>query len=301
MSFDQAVAYCGRPSNDQRLQKYLPAIRRLVSVWGKGGHAIYPIAQDTPRLRAEKIERICFRGDGRTPNEIFQSGFEKQHVNEALSYQNFVVPKDANPNLRLAGGMARGGDISRVTAVCVSADMDLAALFPAPTADNVDEAQWLYVVMLRTGYNTHGRQVLDALKGFRQLATHELGGHIAAQAHDDRVDAIAMLLYGREMAADAIAAADVLMAIKIKRRWNVEQVSPNPVPGLPPRRKPDFWHGGTYRIKDYMLHESAIDALSGPWEAAFADFLDKINSGIINKTRFVMPTPADGYQLSTRM
>jgi hypothetical protein len=155
--------------------------------------------------------------------------------------------------------------------------------------------------MLRMGYNTHGRQILDALRGFKQLATHELGGQIAAQAHADRVDAIAMLLYGREMAADAIAASDVLMAIKIKRRWTAEQVSPNPIPGQPPRRKPDFWQGGTYRIKDYMLHESAIDALPGAWAAAFADFVDKIDAGIIQKTRFVMPTPADGYHPSTRV
>jgi len=298
MTFNEAVSYCGS-AHDQRLEKYLPAIRRLVSVWGKGGHAVYPVAQDTPRMRAEKIMRMCFRGDSRAPDNIFHSGFQKQNVNDTVRYQNYVVPHEVTPNQRLATGMSRGGDVSRVTAVCVSADMDLAALFPAPTADNVDEAQWLYVVMLRTGYNTHGRQILDALRGFKQLATHELGGHIQAQAHADRVDAIAMLLYGREMAADAIPSSDVLMAIKIKRRWNAEQVSPNPIPGQPPRRKPDFWQGGTYRIKDYLLHEDAIDALRGPWAAAFTDFVDKIDAGIIQKTRFVMPTPADGYRPST--
>jgi hypothetical protein len=177
--------------------------------------------------------------------------------------------------------------------------MNVSALFPAPTADNFSESTWLYLVMLRRGYNTSGRQVLDALKGFRQLATHELGA-VAAQAHDERVDALAMLLYGREMAADAIPASDVLMAMKIKRHWNHVVQVPSPVPGAPPRNKADFWQGGRYVIEDFRMNHAAIEKLAPDEEIAVLRFMVSVNEYKDEQTRLILPTPDSGYVPSTR-
>ena len=248
----QALRFCSNPANPKS-QKYIPAIERLVQVWGHG-HKAYPLGQ---RLQKVDIKRICFRGDGRPPSVIFANGFSKREADAEATYIGNKVGKfaDNNPTIANIDGVTKTGDIESKTAVCVSPNFNAAALFPLPDDrwdDNITfENSYIYVLYLDSGYNTNLRQAIDFLDGLTQLRTIEASetafttNAAKLEAHRNRVRAIGQVLYGQEMAADSVKQQHIFAAIEVQRTWNsVKRV----VNGSGQRKLvTDFKEGGNFR------------------------------------------------------
>jgi hypothetical protein len=258
----QALKFCTNPSNPKS-QKYLPAIERLVQVWGMG-HKAYPLGK---RLQKVDIKRICFRGDDRPPQEIFAGGFSKRRDGAEAEYvgNKVVQLADTDPTIGNILGLTKTGDIDSPTAVCVSPNFNAAALFPLPKDrwdnDITFKNSYIYLVYLKSGYNTNLRQAMDFLEGITQLRELESNETAFAtnaakiEAHRNRVKAIGQVLYGQEMAADAIDKSHIFAAIEVQRTWkSVKKV----VNGSGQRRLvTDFKEGGNFRVIDVKRNPAA--------------------------------------------
>jgi len=265
-----ALRYCNNP-NAPKANKYKPAIKRLVQVWGKG-HKAYPLGE---RLQKVDIKRICFRGDGRPPEMIFGSGFTKRNEETKVSYVGDKVtklPGDNNATISNIANFTKTGDIDSPTGVCVSPNFNAAALFPLPNQkidleyyDLVRELKpisYIYVLYLESGYNTNLRQAMDFLEGISQLQQLELTENAfdtnakKITAHKNRVRAIGQVLYGQEMAADAINKKHIFAAIKIQRTWKSITKKANPLNNTS-KVVIDFKEGGHFRVIDVIKNQNA--------------------------------------------
>jgi hypothetical protein len=123
---------------------------------------------------------IAFRADSRDPSEIFMHGFS---------------PKDPQDDGEMIFRRARG-DMDQSTAVCMTADPQVAVMFPRDRcADRGVHIQamnstYLYAVAVDDGF---------------QLAPHLPNNHL--------------LLYAREIAVPAVHRSQVILAAKVKRYW----------------------------------------------------------------------------------
>ena len=203
ISYASALTFC--KSNDSRLIKYEPALKRLISVWGQGGHLPYPTV-----FKEQKINRVCFRGDDHHPDEIFIIGLvARDGVNSVPEYKGGTFIDNSGTTIK------RAGDIRSKTAVCVSTNNEVTGLFPLPKADGPNacaEASairpWMYVVYFEKGWNTSETQAVDAIAGWEDPASP------AREA-----PGIGFTLYGQEMVAPVIPTKHIIAAIQIERRF----------------------------------------------------------------------------------
>ena len=176
MTYPQAAQRCARFGGG-RVDKYRPAIERLVGVWGDPWRP-YPQAPRGNRLAEVDIRRICFRGDLRPPDEIFPQGFTRRDLDStAATYRGGEVKESPGQTSAIDRiiGLKKAGDLLPSSAVCVTPDMHVAALFPLPMITVLNNFKptevdtWVYMVHVATGSHTHGRQVLDAIAGLDAL------------------------------------------------------------------------------------------------------------------------------------
>ncbi|MDJ0805445.1 MAG: hypothetical protein QNJ78_01295 [Gammaproteobacteria bacterium] len=143
--------------------------------------------------------KICFRGDTRTPfapDNMFANGFSRRMVGAGpIQYRRL--------------GANRAGDIEPSSAVCVSARLGGAAMFPLrfDANDPATSDTYIYVVGLDANAltNTHGMQVQDGLAGVS-------AGNTAGNA--------LWPLFAHELAIPSIPANRIVAAVKCTRTWN---------------------------------------------------------------------------------
>ncbi|MEM9351233.1 MAG: hypothetical protein AAGA47_13325 [Pseudomonadota bacterium] len=324
------------------LEKYKPAIARLCGVWGKstqypnGKKTVHPYPSfnhgSTPK--SVTLNRLVFRGDDRPPKSIFATGFKKRpkHANSKPLYENYktigVQPVDANKSedvtyyleKKIMHGMSKSGDVDSDTTVCITSDMFVSALFPLPTKESRLDFSYLYLCFARKGYDTNGRQVLDALRGAQQLARLEatenwsydplrvkhaikMGvapGQLGKELHEKRTLEIFRFVYGKELATDGIPTGDIFGAIKIERTWNsvvyknrLDKVTKKAVPYA---QKADAFAGGTFRITE--MHQNPnldLTKLDGATALAAMRFAAGIQQDMKQGKIFKIPKPSDGY------
>jgi hypothetical protein len=297
-----------RKSDARRIAKYEDAIGRLFEVWGSPW-AAYPSASLTfrgqPAQAPEKvgINRICFRGDDRDPATVFTTGFESRADGpgggpSAMLYKGNLAkltPAEAS-GVDDTGleKVTRAGDIVSETAVCVSTDMDAAALFPLPAVD-VDKGAYspkgfngghVYMVWVETGVQTSHRQALDALAGLAALTeTARRKGEAVAP---DRVAHLMFTLYGRELAARTIPPHHVIAAMRIERLWKsmgTKTMSDGRTAGWA-----DWTKGGSYVVKNVQFNDAVSDEVRARIPlSVMREFLK------LDGTTRKLPVPADGY------
>ena len=302
LSLDEAVAKCGN-ANDKRIAKYRPAIERLVSVWGVTPPRPYPRLTPGHSLQTIDINRICFRGDSRPPAQVFAEGFSRRNADGGVEYRGGEIGKvsSRDPYRHPLKGTLKAGDITPATAVCVTPDMHVAALFPLPEPDMYGKETWIYMLLLTSGVNTNSRQVLDALYGLAQLEEFEkkeswdpakAGGTSALEAHGIRVSEIVQNLYGRELATESVAGPSIWYAFKISRTWNEAKtwVSPDGVP----RGKGNYHKGGSYSVVE--IHPNPNKQFpNDEYRTAVGRFVSALSR---NAGPFTMPTHDSGFHAS---
>ena len=141
----------------------------------------------TDILQAQNIGRICFRGDTRPPDEIFQSGFSPRR-------STGVVFRDSK------------ADIDPESAACVTPRFLMAAFFPGyegngPNNQAQARETYVYALYLTTGYNTHQIQA--------QRAASDQG----------QPNNAAFNLYAHELSTDAVPASCIIGTVKCVRHW----------------------------------------------------------------------------------
>jgi hypothetical protein len=286
---NSAFQHCWDPNHND-LRKYRPAVERLIEVWGKGSFTPYPGSS----LKHIEIGRMCFRGDGRKPEIIFGDGFKKRDLGSKVKYRNFKFDHSS-----LTSSISSAGDVKPETAVCISPDMNAAALFPLPVDQSVVFATtWIYLVYVKSGYHTHGRMVLDALTGLRSIQHREYRFRKQASV------GINGLLYGQEMATDAIPATSVWGALEIWRVWNERDLKTDQngkfdkKTGSLPRYLggANFTAGGVYTIRKWIPNENAH--FSTGYRQAVRHFVDSMQNDIGTGTQFPLPRPNSGYKPS---
>ena len=320
MTFDEAYRMGGGRVPSGRV-KYRPAIRRLVSVWGHGPGRPYPrSAPASTALHQVDVKAICFRGDFRGPDEVFASGFSPWGQQGVAVYRGGrveEVPGQANPVLDPLTGMKKAGDLDPSSAVCVTPDMHVAALFPLPvqssTRNSFDpcaEDTWVYMVFVESGYNTYARQVLDALDGLSELVEFQRAEGAVVDPHtgqpvpraalnDARVANILQNLYGREMATDRIDPTRIWYGMRISRSWNVTKtIRTGTEDGVRVGQEGDYKAGGTYRIVELRENFQAIYPPSPAWGYAADACAQLLTEKVERGTTFPLPTSASGYQPS---
>jgi hypothetical protein len=122
----------------------------------------------------------------------------------------------------------RTPDIDSPSAVCITPRFSMAVLFPPKaSASDQKEYTWVYAVFVRELYNTHAQQVCDGLKAIEgellardktaQSGLSPYGGAALRQAY---VENVALWpLYAQELATKKIEPADIICAIRVRRRW----------------------------------------------------------------------------------
>jgi len=300
-----ALNFCKNP-NDPKLNKYKPAIGRIVEVWGQG-HKAYPLGA---RVQKVDIKRICFRGDSRRPEVIFRSGFSKrkEHKNAEATYRNFETVSQQKEDFVQypMDGMKKAGDLIPSSAVCVTPSLKAAALFPLPDEPkNIGEPIFVYMVYLERGYNTNLRQGLDFLTGISEIQTIEDTGltskrtynkittkneitqttYAIDEAREARVKMVGQALYGLEMAADAISAKHVFAALEIERTWKTVNEQTKNV---------DYKDGGQFNVVSIIRNQRA--SCPDGFEGVVDDFLTKANT-----MGGQMAVTADGFQPSLKL
>jgi hypothetical protein len=284
-----ALSHCSDP-NHQDLEKYTPAIERLTKVWGKNTFAAYPGSG----LKHVDIGRMCFRGDGRKPETMFVEGFKKRNLGTKVQYRHFQFE-----HASLNSPIPQAGDVTPETAVCVTPDMNAAALFPLPVDSQVVfSTTWIYLVYVKSGYHTHGRMVLDALTGLNEIQNREY------KFRKKAAELVNGLLYGQEMATDDIPGSSVWGALEIWRIWN-ERTLTTDLTGKFNRvlksfpmlsSGADFTAGGVYTIRKWTVNENAI--YPPGYREAVRSFVQRIQIDVDNATKLPLPTPISGYKPS---
>lgn len=311
MTATQALQHCSK-TTDNRLEKYAPAVGRLVSVWGKGGIVPYPMIRVGSSLSPVAMNRLCFRGDDRSPELIFAAGFTKRRKGAKPVYRDFTMKNNSltgakDPIRDPITGMARAGDLDPDTAVCVTPEIDVAALFPLPTSkERMMSQSYVYMVFVESGYNTNARQVLDALEGLSRLVDFEksevIGETPKETLHQVRIMDIQQNLYGRELATDILPAKSVCGAFRITRTWAKIKMTQEWVVDkfIKVPAGADYKDGGTYTILEWVPNPGAVYPAPS-YETAARTFAEKMTEDIKGSKTFRLPTTTDGYSRSTGM
>ena len=202
--------------------------------------------------------RICFRGDNRTPfapDNMFANGFSRRLVGGGPVQYRRLTPNAA-------------GDIEPASAVCVSARLSGAAMFPLKFsgADPAISDTYIYVVGIDTNAltNTHGMQVNDGLAGVG-------AGNTAANA--------LWPLFAHELAVPIIPHNRIIAAVRCTRTWN----------------GPDWTTGANYQLDSQIMINYGCN-ISADYLNAAADFL---RDEVANHRNEATPAMGRGYHRST--
>jgi len=205
--------------------------------------------------------RICFRGDSRKPNEIFTKGFSSRKKG----------PIKYRENVDRAGDVAGAGDIHPDTAVCVSARISGASMFPLKFAKgSCPEKTFIYLVGIDTGdvTNTHKIQVLDGLEG--------IDNNSSSNTASVALDAL-WPVFAHELAVKDIPANRIIAAVECARKWNGSE-----------------WDdGGTYEL--LTVHENPACSIGDEYIDAALEFL-KVE--LKNHKKSDMPDMSKGFAVS---
>ncbi|WP_263383872.1 hypothetical protein [Granulicella arctica] len=197
--------------------------------------------------------RICFRGDTRSPKQMFRSGFFQQAprggffsrlhvpiVMNALRHNSIPIKAEHKPFYLAAGVKVRpdartpeamfpaARDIEPMSAVCVTPRFGMAALFPIKTTESPDSMihTWIYALYVRNVFNTHAQQTLDGLEAIereiqaRRAILEAPGVAPNVASLNPHVDRALNLLYAQELATESVKSHDVICAIRCERQWN---------------------------------------------------------------------------------
>ncbi|MBS0640617.1 MAG: hypothetical protein U1E70_10980 [Acetobacteraceae bacterium] len=163
----------------------------------------------------QKVNRVCFRGDNRSPTESFATNIWKA---DSILTKGFDNPTNI-PTYRAQPGMV--GDIAH-GGVCVTTRFSVAPLFPL--GSNVVRT-FIYAVWVESAWNTHARQVYDAQKilqdatGGNALLRFLTLGKFGNKNPVPQTQAKDLLwaLFGDEIVAEAIPAHHVIGAVACDR------------------------------------------------------------------------------------
>jgi hypothetical protein len=202
--------------------------------------------------------KICFRGDTRTPqapDAMFATGFLRRQPGLGP-----IVYRTPTANA--------AGDIDPPTAVCVSARLVGAVMFPLrfTVADPAVSDTWIYMVSVDSAdiFNTHKEQVLSGLQGVG-------AGNSANRA--------LWPLFAHELCALRIPAGNIIGAVRCTRTW----LGPAWTAGANYQlHAPIIWNGGCNVAAE--LHSAAVNFLQ-----------DEVD----NHANGTTPTMASGYHAST--
>lgn len=194
---------------------------------GSGTKALTAVPMDLLRANGATF----FRSDDRPTEEIFHDGFAPRD-GQGIVYR--LMKQDIHPH----------------TAVCVTASLEAASLFPIkvdrtrgtfdPSQKEAPEETRVYVVAPKALFDTH-----DIQARFAARAVRDQGIEQQTMAKDN--------LFGLERAAPGIAPEDVIGAFTIKRTWAGQ----------------DYLAGGTYEVTGYtpnplaLAHAGKHDTLRG--------------------------------------
>lgn len=196
--------------------------------------------------------RICFRGDDRNPQNIFLPGFRKRGQGSVLYRRGNNV----------------AGDIEPSSAVCVSARISAAAMFPLKFDYKQPKVSdtYIYVVGIDTNRltNTHQLQVRDGMSGL---------------SHNSAQDAL-WPLYAHELALPVILGNQIIAAVKCTRTWHG-----------------DNWASGAiYELHRQIIMNPGCNVPQTYFDAA----IDFLQNEVANHRRGTTPKTASGYHQSTR-
>jgi hypothetical protein len=150
--------------------------------------------------------KICFRGDDRHPTlgaTIFAHGFQKRNIGDSIQTK---IDDEAGLNL----------DIDSPTAVCVSARLSAAVIFPFYNPDlparNIGP-NWLYIMAIDTKdiFNTHKMQVDQMLK----MQDNDSDKAIL----NDRPNDVMVWLCAQELAVDEVPHGNIIAAVSFIRSF----------------------------------------------------------------------------------
>lgn len=298
---------------------YTDAIYRLVNVWGR---EVKMYRFDGNKVDMKKyvrpvtMNRLVFRGDSRLPSDLFKDGFEKRHLNESVTYRGgsvqFMDLRNVSEERKLVhqallGKMhlsPKAGDLVPTSGVCVSPDLFVSAIFPLPNKPEKMDTTWIYLCKVERGYDTNGRQVMDMLRGVKRLIDArksddlnskgfkllEQLGYNEAKVEDHRASRIMGMVYGRELATDAIPAKKILGAVRIKRKWK------DLVFTKKRGKHADFMGGGSFTVEEILINKGSEIASSMPEARAIGGFFAKMTEAQKARTSFTIPTPDQGYK-----
>ncbi|MBI4904293.1 MAG: hypothetical protein HY820_11690 [Acidobacteria bacterium] len=309
LTYSGAVGHC-KQQGDARIAKYRPAIERMVSVWGHGGIRPYPAIRTGASLKHGGIKRLCFRGDDRPPDLIFAGGFTKRVADAKPKYRGYQMANTAfstaaDPVRDPIQGFSRAGDLDPDSAVCITPDFRVAALFPLPTTpERLQQSCFIYLVYVESGYNTNARQVLDALEGLSKLTqfegTEAPGAIPKAQLHQVRIQDIQQNLYGRELATDSIPPSSICGAFRVTRTWATVKHARQWLEGAEIRvpTGADYKDGGSFRVVQWIPNPKAAYP-SEAYKTAVEELAKEMAGPMANGDGFRLPVHTDGYAAST--
>lgn len=185
--------------------------------------------------------------------EIFIDGFDKRSPK-----------KYKQPKLRLVAGKENAPDVVPDSAVCFTRDFQSAPLFPV---GDLQTDSWVYVLEVDATkiFNTQGKQwdyVKDDLHGLsKKQATTKLWP-----------------MFGQERALNRVAAQQIVGAVKVKRKFNSN----------------DVFNGGRFKCLKYISNPH----FSGTKQVAKLA-TDMIGAFVSSGEYLPMPTCASGIVKST--
>jgi len=186
---------------------------------------------------------------------MFVAGFQKRSPASA------ITTRGMGPN--------RAGDVEPTSAVCISARISGAALFPlflqqpAPIGPN-----YLYMMAIDTGriFNTHALQVQTS------LASPKLAAKPAA---------VMWPLFAQELAVDSVAPGEIIAAVSFTRAFFGAS----------------WQNGGTYTLGSTILLNPGCTVPDDVRKAALAFLNGEISNHRANQS---LPTGSGGFHASTQ-
>jgi hypothetical protein len=171
------------------------------------------------------VNRICFRGDLRPPNEAYRVDMDVHSGRDPILDEDAFEPRNPGPGPSYRQPDRRKvGDADPESGVCVTPRFAMAPLFPIQNFPWT----WIYVVYIESAYNTKMRQVLDSQTIIKDIQHGSLMTNVVRYASLGCIDMrptvdvqeatnIMWALYGDELIVDRLPTRNIIAAIKCKR------------------------------------------------------------------------------------
>ena len=164
--------------------------------------------------KSEKIQRVCFRGDDRSPEQLYTDHF----LQPATIKQSGLQAQ--NPSLSPSYRVEKEGTIGDAKdGVCVSRLFQTAVRFPLLSARTMT---WIYAVWVARAYDTHRYQTLH---GMGMIMKDQLR---YTKMSEQEIKDTLWSLFGEELVVHQIPAHHVIAGLKCTREnpldvknWNV--------------------------------------------------------------------------------